>query len=53
MLFNCGYPCEQLTRIKFGSIEIGGMKLGEFRQLDDAESDWAMSLLDTKDDSDS
>ncbi len=45
MLFNSGYPCEALKRIKFGSIELGDMETGVYRVLSDSEIKWAEELL--------
>ena len=45
MLFNSGYPCEKLRRIKFGNIELGNTTLGTFRQLSISERKWAEDLL--------
>lgn len=45
MLANCGHPVVELKRLRHGSIELGSLGVGEFRDATDAEVEWARSLI--------
>ena len=46
MLANCGHPVVELRRLRHGKVELGGLKVGEFRHATREELEWAKSLLD-------
>jgi 23S rRNA pseudouridine2605 synthase len=46
MLANCGHPVEELRRLRHGRIELGELKVGEFRHATEDELEWAKSLMD-------
>ncbi|KAL3763327.1 hypothetical protein ACHAW5_007719 [Stephanodiscus triporus] len=46
MLANCGHPVEELKRLRHGRIELGELKVGEFRHATEDELEWAKSLMD-------
>jgi len=45
MLANCGHPVVELRRLRLGNIELGDLKVGEFREANDEELEWAQSLI--------
>ena len=46
MLANCGHPVVELRRLRHGGVELGGLKVGEFRHATREEIEWAKSLMD-------
>ncbi|KAL3769648.1 hypothetical protein ACHAWU_010252 [Discostella pseudostelligera] len=46
MLANCGYPVVELRRLRHGIVELGELKVGEFREATNEEIQWAKSLID-------
>ncbi|KAL7443498.1 hypothetical protein ACHAXH_007713 [Discostella pseudostelligera] len=46
MLANCGFPVVELRRLRHGQVELGDLKVGEFRQATEEEIQWAKSLID-------
>ncbi|KAL3822873.1 hypothetical protein ACHAXA_006237 [Cyclostephanos tholiformis] len=46
MLANCGHPVVELRRLRHGGIELGDLKVGEFRDPTREELEWARSLID-------
>ncbi len=46
MLANCGHPVVELRRLRQGRVELGGLKVGEFRHATREELEWAKSLMD-------
>lgn len=47
MLANCGYPVVELRRLRHGRVELGELKVGEFRQATEEEVQWAKTLIDS------
>lgn len=45
MLANCGHPVAGLRRLRHGEVELGDLKVGEFRQATEDELEWAKSLI--------
>jgi len=45
ILANCGHPVVELRRERHGNVTLGDLAVGEFRDLKDAELEWAESLL--------
>jgi pseudouridine synthase len=46
MLANCGHPVVELRRLRHGGVELGDLKVGEFRHATREELEWARSLID-------
>ncbi|KAL7529176.1 hypothetical protein ACHAWF_002867 [Thalassiosira exigua] len=45
MLANCGHPVVELRRERHGQVELGDLKVGDFRELTETELEWAKSLI--------
>ena len=45
MLANCGHPVVALQRLRHGNVELGDLKVGEFRHATDDEISWAKTLI--------
>lgn len=45
MLANCGHPVIELRRERHGNIMLKDLPEGEFRDCDEDEIDWAVSLM--------
>lgn len=45
ILANCGHPVVELRRLRHGKVELGNLKMGEFREVTADELDWAKSLI--------
>jgi len=48
ILANCGHPVEELKRLRHGNIELGDLKVGEFREATEEEVEWAEKLMENK-----
>ena len=46
MLANCGHPVVELRRLRMGKVELGKLKVGQFRPASADELQWAKSLID-------
>ena len=46
MLANCGHPVVELRRERHGEIELGDLKVGEFREATEEELEWARTLIE-------
>jgi len=45
MLANCGHPVVGLRRLRHGEVELGDLKVGEFREATENELEWARDLI--------
>lgn len=45
ILANCGYPVVELRRERHGSVTLGDLSVGEFRQATEQELEWAEELM--------
>ena len=45
MLANCGHPVVALQRLRHGNVELGDLKVGEFRHATEDEIAWAKTLI--------
>ncbi|KAL7541783.1 hypothetical protein ACHAXR_011224 [Thalassiosira sp. AJA248-18] len=45
MLANVGHPVVMLRRLRHGKVELGDLKVGEFREATEKELEWAKSLI--------
>jgi len=45
MLANCGHPVVALQRLRHGNVELGDLKVGEFRHATEDEVTWAETLI--------
>ena len=45
MLANCGYPVVELRRERHGSVTLGDLSVGEFREPTKQELEWAEELM--------
>ncbi len=45
ILANCGYPVVELRRERHGSVTLGDLSVGEFRQPTEQELEWAEELM--------
>jgi 23S rRNA pseudouridine2605 synthase len=46
MLANCGHPVVELRRERHGEVELGDLKVGEFREATEEELEWARTLIE-------